>query len=362
MEDLPIEDRHLKALGLWREREESGEDPPSLSELIQVAYPDKEDLDGRTKEARELKEYLATMDIRADGSHVYKHKRVELTEEHKEFIDNHASLMSSVQIARVLFDDPTISNLHAEAKAVQEYINETNPIILHQEESATERYEAPNTFDKTLKRVNRFIYEKIDKQKLKPKQRKEVQALMGYLNTFRFIQQTNTYSEVSHRELFESSFVRYTYNKSDLTQEEVDQYIVLSTEVVIGFMIQARSERLQNLLDTAANDTEGRRIAMGLVQAISSAQTEYNQCVTRQQKLLESLKEKRSDRLRKQINENASILNLVEMWKSEESRKKLIKLAELRKKAVSKEIENLSDMDEVRARIMGIGENEVLNG
>jgi hypothetical protein len=78
--------------------------------------------------------------------------------------------------------------------------------------------------------------------------------------------------------------------------------------------------------------------------------------------LLGDLKQKRSDRLSKQIKENASILNLVEMWKDEESRKKLIKLAERRKLAIKEEIGNLSAMDDVKARIMGLTEDEALNG
>ena len=72
-----------------------------------------------------------------------------------------------------------------------------------------------------------------------------------------------TYTTNTDRTLYESCFVRYTYDKPDLTQEEVDQYIVLSTEVIIGSTIQARSERLQQLLDVSAEDTEGRRVAMG---------------------------------------------------------------------------------------------------
>ena len=108
-------------------------------------------------------------------------------------------------------------------------------------------------------------------------------------------------------------------------------------------------------------ETDGRRIAMSLVEAINTAQNEYHQSVNRQQKLLESLKEKRSDRLKNQLKENASILNLVEMWKSEESRAKMIKLAEMRKEAVAEEVEKLSTMDELKARIMGISEGEVLN-
>jgi hypothetical protein len=50
------------------------------------------------------------------------------------------------------------------------------------------------------------------------------------------------------------------------------------------------------------------------------------------------------------------------MWKEEESRKKLIDLAEIRKKDLKKEIKNLSTMDEVKARILGLSEDEVLNG
>ena len=98
---------------------------------------------------------------------------------------------------------------------------------------------------------------------------------------------------------------------------------------------------------------------MSLVEAIGKTETEYNQSVNRQQKLLESLKEKRSDRLKKQIKENASILNLVRLWKEEESRKNLLHLAEMRKKTVDEEVRKLSDIDEVKARILGLGEDEI---
>jgi hypothetical protein len=103
-------------------------------------------------------------------------------------------------------------------------------------------------------------------------------------------------------------------------------------------------------------------MSMSLVDAISSAQTEYNQCVNRQQKLLNDLKEKRSDRLKKEIKNNASILNLVQLWKDEESRIKLIKLAALRKRAVRGEVDRLSSIDEMKARILGISEDEAVNG
>ena len=168
----------------------------------------------------------------------------------------------------------------------------------------------------------------------------------------------NTYTNNTDRDLFESSFIRYTHNKDDLSQEEVDQYIVLSSEVVIAANIQRRKEHLTRLLDNVVEDSDGRA-SMSLVEAIGKTETEYNQSVNRQQKLLESLKEKRSDRLKKEIKENASILNLVRLWKEEESRINLLHLAEIRKKTVDEEVRKLSDIDEVKARILGLGEDEI---
>ena len=181
------------------------------------------------------------------------------------------------------------------------------------------------------------------------------------MNTYRFNHQINTYQAETDRELFESSFIRYTYDKSDLTQEEVDQYIVLSSEVVIAANIQRRKEHLTAMLDAIVEDSDGRA-SMSLVEVIGKVETEYNQSVKRQQQLLGDLKEKRSDRLSKQVKENASILNLVQMWKEEESRKKMIHLAELRKQKVDEEIQKLSSMDEIKCRIMGLSEDEALNG
>ena len=57
-----------------------------------------------------------------------------------------------------------------------------------------------------------------------------------------------------------------------------------------------------------------------------------------------------------------SIINLVQMWKEEESRIKLLKMAEMRKKTIEKEIDRLSTMDEVKCKILGISKDEILNG
>ena len=343
----------------WNSRPDN---PPSLLELIKAAFPNDK-VDGRSKEGKAVKAFLVSRSIKARAAQDYQHKEIKLTVEHKEFIDNNYKMMTFVEIARVIFANEKITNLNKEAKVVEAYIKEIDPSHDSAEEINVthDQYKPPSTFSLTLTKINKYIFDKWDKDKLVAKEKKNVESLLGYMNTYRFIHQINSYSDFATRDLFESSFVRYTCDKNDLTQEEVDQYIVLSSEVVIASNIQHRVEHLQNLLDDAANDTDGRRIAMSLVEAINTAQNEYHQSVNRQQKLLESLKEKRSDRLKNQLKENASILNLVEMWKSEESRQKMIKLADLRKEAVAEEIVNLSSMDEIKARIMGISEDEVLN-
>ena len=347
-------------LNEWNSRLEN---PPSLLELIKLSYPNNPELDGRSKEGREIKTFLATRKIKAKGAHEYQAKeKIDLTEEQEQFIESNSSMMKSLEMAKVIFDDPSLTNLNQETRTVNDYIK-TLDITPFEDtnEVPSSVYKPPTTFHLAVSRVNKYVAGAIDKDKITSSVKKNIDSVIAYLGTHRFCHQINTYDSQSDRELFESSFVRYTNDKPDLSQEEVDQYIVLCTEIIIASAIQARTRRLQELLDAAAEDSEGRRMAMSLVEAISSAQTEYNQCINRQHKLLGDLKQKRSDVLKNQIKANASVLNLVQLWKEEESRQKLIKLSELRKKAVADEIKNLSGMDEIKCKIMGLSEGEVLD-
>jgi len=359
-------EQQLTLLNEWNNRPD---DPPYIKELIELAFPDiPEDMkDGRSKYGRVVKKFLSEKSLEAKVSHKYYPKeKIELTDNQKEFIENNCGAMKPMDMVKLVFEDPRISPLDLRYKIMLEFLGTLNNKVkysdVNSEEAVEGGYAPPKSEARAMVRVNKYVYHGIDKNKVTPKIKRNLATLIGYMHTFRFLHQISTYNIETDRELFESSFVRYTWDKPDLTQEEVDQYIVLSAEVVIASNIQRRVERLQQLLDQNAEDTEGRRMAMSLVEAINTAQTEYNQCVNRQTKLLNELKEKRSHRMSKIMQESASILNLVELWKDEESRHKMIKIAELRKKNVSKEIERLSSMEEIKSRIMGISEEEILNG
>jgi len=340
--------------------------PLTLLELIRKAYPDNPEIDGRSKEGKAVKAFLIKNDIKAFASHEYQPKaKIELTEEQKTFIEENVDTAHPLGLAKIIFKNNELTGLHQETRVVNEFIQTLKEDEPEEqiEEPQTEDgdYKQPKTHITTLARINKYIPTKIDKDKITRVEKRCVKLLMGYLSTYRFLHQINNFSVLVDKELFESSMIRYTYDKPDLTQEEVDQYIVLSVEVVIASNIQRRVERLNRLLDTSANDTEGRRIAMSLVDAINTAQTEYHQSINRQQKLLGDLKQTRSAKLKNQIQENASILNLVQVWKEEESRKKLIKLATLRKKTLAGEIENLTGMDEIKCKILGLSHGEILD-
>lgn len=342
--------------------------PPSISELIKLAFPNAIDTDGRSKEGRLIKIFLATKDLKAKTLTNYSpRQKVQLSEAQREYVTHNYSTMGPMEMARIIFNNPGISNLHAETRAVAEHIKTLPPKQRTSEEVdevPTQEYSPPKTIEGALKKIDKYIFaHNFKKESLTASQRACLTALLGYMNTFRFIHQINLYASQTNRNLFESEFVRCSYDKPDLTEEEVNQYIMLSHETVESANIQRRKEVFQTIIDNiAANDGESARISANMVETINTLQNEYNQCVTRAQKILGDLKMKRSDRIEQQKSSNASILNLVQIWKDEKTRKRMIYIAEAKKKELEKAIDELSSLEDVKARIIGLNKGEMLDG
>ena len=354
------EDQQNLIINTWNEKKEN---PPSLQELTQLVFPEIPNIDGRSLYGKAVKKFLASRDLKVKTKSEYTPKdRTEFTQEQKDFLTNNANLMTPVDLARSLFNNYTLSNLSIESRSVEEYLNTLPKQVraVQTEEEQQGDYKPPKNQERAMVRVNKYVLDGIDKDKITAKQKKELNSLISYLHTYRFLHQIGTYVDSVDRDLFESSFIRYAYDKSDLTQEEVDQYIILATEVVISSNIQHTIQTLQEQINMEMDS--GQKIPMVLVEAVTSARTEYNQCVGRQQKLLNDLKVKRSERMQKQVKENASILNLVLMWKDEETRNEMLKMADMRREVLKGEIGRLSSMDDVKARIFGLTEEEVLDG
>jgi len=369
--------------------------PPSLMDLTRELFGDEE-LDGRSKEGRAIKKFISLFKLGAIKTTASVAKpAIQFSDEQKEFIlSQFNNNVLPLNIARTLFKNQGITPLHGEYRAVSKFLNgeqdaarrkkraAAGPIEIvdndkksqsefeHHEympdikpvEKATEPYRPPKALVQTVYRINEYLNLGWKLEELRAIQVKQVEALQGYLNIYRFQHQINSYYSVDDRKFFEDTFIRYTYDKSDLTQEELDQFITLANEGVIASNVLRRVELLRLTLDEMNASSEGRKISMGLNEAIGNAQKEYHESIQRQRKLYDSLTTSRTDRLKSRINDNASVLHLVQAWKQEENRKKMILLAEKQKASLDDEIEKMSTMDEIKSMIRGISPGEVLNG
>lgn len=345
----------------WNDRPK--DDPPSLKELTEICFG--RDLDGRSVEGKALRDKLAQANLKPKIAGDYERKGyVEFSEEQKEFIKNNSKNMSPVEIGRVLLKNKRLTNLNQEIRSIAKFIKDEGLVTNAETKNVPEEtWRPPRTELQVIEKINRYIHAQIDPKKMNGKQKKDVASLLGYLNTYRFNHVINTYEKQQDRDLFESEFIRCSYDKYDLTEEEVDQYIVYSNEVVVGSSIIKRTEVLNKLLDEIAeSDSKDRRISMGLIEAINSARTESHQCITRQNKLLDSLKVKRSEKEGKAKEGAASVLNLVQLWKDEDSRLKMIEYAKKRQEVLKDGIEEISSMDELKAKMIGLTHDEAIYG
>ena len=109
-------EQELKILKEWNSRQEN---PPSLLELIKISFPDK-DVDGRSREGRAVKEFLATRQIKARGAHEYQYKEkiYNILLITKEYI-NYSWYIVNLKITwRTLFKHYTSPNVKKSANTV----------------------------------------------------------------------------------------------------------------------------------------------------------------------------------------------------------------------------------------------------
>jgi hypothetical protein len=356
-------EQQFAILSLWNSRASS---PPSLKELVTIAWG--EGVDSRSTKGRAVRDFLASRQLKPKLAAEYVPVQIKLTEEQKAFVIENARTMKAVEMARILFNNPNLHSATAEVRAITAFIDEHDKKVIHArpddgvpDPDYQDGYKPPKSFARIIPKINEYAHEGIDSDNLTARQKKNLQSLIGFLHTKRFISQINSYSTEEEKKLFESSFIKWVWDKAaSLTQENADQYIILAIEVVISHNIQKTTQMLQ--LEQNMLIENGERMSMVLVEAINTARKEYNESVNRQQRLFKSLEVERSERMSSQIKENASILNLVAIWKDEDSRRKMIRYQQMREQVLKNEIKNYMDMSEVKARILGIGENEILNG
>ena len=330
-----------------------------LTELTNIVFPGQGDLDGRTKEGRAVRAFLLENEIEYETKHVYPKEDIPLTDDQVEFIVNSArDGMDSFQIASILFADVHVKRGGREFMTVHNRLEVVSPDYVHiSEDSITKKYSPPKAISKLLKKINDYCAKSMDESKLNIIEKKGVESLGGFLSSPRFIQIINNYDSSEDRHLFEAEFVRATWDKPDLTSDEINLYINVCMDYIHLKNIQGAINKLNRMFDDAEDQQD---LTVRLAELLKTKSEEYNQCEKRMESLIQKLQGDRSKRISSKHRENASILSLVQLFQEEEERKIMLMLAEMQKKIARKEADNLESMPEWKARVLGISKRDVI--
>ena len=326
----------------------------------------REDLQGRSKEAKLIRDYMIS-----SGSISKKEKAKpkpdseSLTTSHVEFIDQNIKTgITPKQITELLFSKELagVSNLNVfitpQYRAVHKYIKEKYPEYLVDSESAVnEKYVVPRSLGTVIKKVNKWAGQDLSEEKLTLQHRKYLEKLLNYLGSPRFVQNYDSYRSGNDKDLFEAEFVRSVWDKPDLTIDEINLYI----NVCMDYINLKQIDMKKNKVNEMFNDTQEQKdFTMRLTEVLKTISEEYNQCAQRIDKSLQKLNGERAKRIESHQQKNASILSLVELFQDENERKMMIQIADMQKKVVKEEADRLETMSAWKARILGITKEDAI--
>jgi uncharacterized protein (UPF0147 family) len=342
-------------------------DKKDLITLVREITGDQK-ADGRHIAGRAIREFIASKGFEIKTTKFVKKGELELTEDQKTYCKTNAHKMKPLEIVRILFDNKELGPLSREFKAIYAFLKTIeNNIIKVTDEPVDNDYDVPKSVYRLVPRVNRAVPNPKmegkplfpDINNIPPNDEKTLRVLLSYMGIPQFGNIANGYTKKIDQELFESNFIGMTYDKPDLTREEVQQYMSLCAEIVTESQIARTIQKMEEQVE--AEFEESKKVSMTLVEFIKKMHDSLKESKKNQQTLLKTLTVSRSDRVKKRHEAAESILNLLDAWRTEERRSKLIEIAMLQKEAESKDIDALASMDDVMALIAGLSKDEALN-
>ncbi len=331
-----------------------------LVELIKRTFND-DTLDGRSNEGKAVADYLGD---REPIPLVYqKLPTLELSDTQKEFVTNNCRSMSATEMSRTLFNNKKLGPLNLETRAVHKFVKTLPEEVSGKSfnDDIHEEYRPPSTLKQIVERVNQFVFTNYVADDLNAQQKKFFETLLGFVRSPRFLQTINSYSSKVNRNIFEGEFIRTVYDKPDLTPDELNLCINLAWSYVQMITTNRHLDMLNERYESVVGDPDNK-MSMVLAEMITAKTNELNNCEKRQQALIGDLNVKRSERNKKKGLTSLSIAKVIEVWADETERKKMIRNAELRKEAVSQEIDKIESMADFKAKLMGFSKSELMRG
>jgi hypothetical protein len=302
---------------------------------------------------------MAAKDYKYKTTKHPKVKGVNLSAENKEFIlQNVDGGMKAFEIATLLFEDRRITPLSKETLTVAEFISKNAPDEVHVNDTALgQNYKPVKELGEIIEKVNKCADQNLNEHKLTVQSKKGLETLLGFLKAPRLVQTINNYTNKNHRELFEAEFIRATWDKPDLTSDEVNLYINVCIDYVNLMNIQKAVDKLNHMFEQCEDQ---REMTVRLAELLKTKSEEYNQSEKRMESLITRLNGDRAKRVQNKHQQNASILSLVQLFQEEEEREVMIKIAEMQKDLVQEEADNLESMPDWKARVLGLRKEDVI--
>lgn len=330
-----------------------------LNEITREVF-DNPSIDARNKEGRLIRSYLIECGLQFKGARRVKQDEITFSEEQRDLIIQQANAgLSSLAIAEILFPNKEIKPLSLEQRAVHAVIKEINPDYSPSQDGdvGLSSYVPPKSTGRIIKKINDATGNELQEEKINRQYKICVDRLGVNLNNSRFVKIVNNYTSKEDRELFEQEFIRLTWDKPDLTADEINLYMNVCKEIVNLEVVSKHLNKLNDMFDIANDQQE---MSVRLAEIIKAKSSEYHQCETRIENLTKKLQGDRATRMQNKQKENASLLSLVQYFQDEEERINMVKIAEMQKALVKEEATRLEGMAEWKARILGISQDDAI--
>jgi hypothetical protein len=325
-------------------------DEPNIINITKKVFNDDK-LDGRSKEGRAVSKFLAKNGMKAKTTKRPKSEDVELSEEQiEQVLVMEKDGMNTSQIADLLFNKE-VKRLSNEWRAVNEILNQ------EKEETPSGGYASPQALSRIIKKINDSTGYGLEEDRMSRNQKHCCDKLRINLSNSRFVAIVNNYTNPRDKELFEQEFIRLTWDKPDLTADELNLYMNVAKEIINLELITGHLQKLNDMFESADDQDE---MTVRLAEIIKAKSSEYHQCESRIENLTKKLQGDRGARLANKQKETASFLSIVQLFQEEEERKNMVRIAEMQKQVIKEEAQRLEGMAAWKARVLGIGIEDVL--
>jgi len=319
-------------------------------------------LDKRSDDYRNSKKFLLR-EIKTGKIHNF-------TDEQLKTIIKYGPTRKCSDISLILFEENTDQNwINGMAATIGrvleaigiEYEGEVG-VVAESDDLDRGDYKPPQSDEAVINKINRCDpsanYSK-SKTALDSHQRKCVRILRENLGNLRFQIAINSYRKALERRLFETEFIRQTYDKPDLIADDINACIDLSAEYVRDMQIQ----EMINLLDDRMKATlDGdQNASMTFTEDLKGKVAERKACKANIKSLQDQINKLRSKRQDENKQFNQSLAKFVMMCSDQNYREKLLNAERAYKdKKLQGEIQTLSEMSETDGEVHGISVSEIL--